>query len=347
VRIGLVSTVSAPVGAEAWGSVEAWTWLLARELTNLGHDITTFGCAGSESSGQVVVTVPGPYGAPGSFDDWQLCEWVNLSRALEAAAQCDVLHCQAYLWGMPLQHLTRTPLVHTLHVVPDDNAVQLWRAYPGSCVTALSRQQWKDWPELKPAAIIPHGVDVAQFTFQATPEDYLLYLGRFTSAKGPLQAIQTARTLGIKLILAGPENPYFREKVKPLVDGHSVIYAGFVRGAVRNRLLGGARALLYPIQYAEAFGLVLVEAMLCGTPIAALGLGAVPEILEEGVSGFMTTHTQDLAGLVSRCFQLDRARIRAQAERRFSARRMAEDYLCVYSALAGQHPHQFAQRSDE
>src|SRR5262249_55205684 len=106
-HIALVSTLSAPVGRDAPGSVEAWTWLLTRELRRLGHEITIFGCAGSEAEGEVVVTLPGPYGAPGSYDDWQLCEWVNLCRAVEQSDRFDVLHSQAYLWGIPLENLSR------------------------------------------------------------------------------------------------------------------------------------------------------------------------------------------------------------------------------------------------
>src|SRR6266567_2804983 len=107
-RIALVSTLSAPVGPDSGGSVEAWTWLLARELARLGHQVTIFGCSGSEADCEVVVTLPGPYGAPGSYDDWQLCEWINLCRAVEESGRFDVLHTQAYLWGIPLQRVART-----------------------------------------------------------------------------------------------------------------------------------------------------------------------------------------------------------------------------------------------
>src|ERR1043166_4827914 len=168
-RIGLISTVSAPIGKDSGGSVEAWTWLLARELRQQGHEISVFGCGGSTADGEVVVTVPGPYGVPGSYDDWQLCEWVNLCRAVEQSSRFDLLHAQAYLWGIPLEPLSRAPFVHTLHIVPDDNAARLWSSTPNACVTAISRHQWSGWPQLVPAAIIPHGVDVAQFTFRESP----------------------------------------------------------------------------------------------------------------------------------------------------------------------------------
>ena len=134
--------------------------------------------------------------------------------------------------------------------------------------------------------------------------------------------------------MAGPENPYFREKVKPLIDGKTVEYAGLVRGAARDKLLGGARALLYPIQYPEAFGLVLVEAMLCGTPVAAIRLGAVPEIVEEAVSGYTAQSKEELPKALAQCLALDRRQIRLRAAQRFSADRMARDYAGVYEKVA-------------
>src|SRR6266702_5396357 len=329
-RIAQVSTLSSPVRPDAGGSVEAFIWLLTRELVRLGHEVTVFGCAGSETAGQCVVTLPGPYGAKDALDDWQLCEWVNLCRAVEQSGRFDLLHSHAYLWGLPLQPLSSAPMRHTLHIVPDDDAARLWSMAPAACVTAISKHQWSAYPELQPAAVVPHGVDLSQFTFQPQPEDYVCYLGRFTSGKGPRQAIAAARLLGLRLRMAGPENAYFREQVKPLIDGKSVEYAGYARGPARDKLLGGARALLYPIQYPEAFGLVLVEAMLCGTPVAAMGLGAAPEIIDQGISGFVAKSPEEFPLAVVDAIALDRARVHQQAERRFSAERMARDYVRVY-----------------
>ncbi len=334
-RIALVSTVSAPVRQDSFGSVEAWTWLLARELNRLGHETTVFGCGGSEVDGKFEETLPGQYGAPGSYDDWQLCEWINLTCAVRESSRFDVIHSQAYLWGIPLQPLSRARMVHTIHIVPDENAARLWQSTPGTIVTAISKHQWSNYPQLTPAAVIPHAVDAAQFTFREKPDDYLLYLGRFTSGKGPVQAIRTAHTLGLPLVMAGPDSAYFREKVKPLVDGKSVTYAGYVKGTERDKLIGGARALLYPIQYPEAFGLVLVEAMLCGTPVAAMRVGAVSEIIEDGVTGFTTLTMDDFAATVSKCLTLDRKKIRQKSLDVNSPERMARAYADVYSKACG------------
>ena len=332
-RIAQIATLSAPVRQETSGSVESLIWLLTRELTRLGHKVTVFGTAGSEANGEVVVTMPGPYARDGALEDWHLCEWVNLCRAVEQSGRFDVLHSHAYLWGIPLQPCSRAPLVHTTHIVPDDDSAKLWAAAPQSYVTALSRHQWSSFPDLKPTAVIPHGVDAAQFSFREKPDEYVLYLGRFTSGKGPLQAIKAAQALGLRLLMAGPENPYFREKIKPLVDGRSVEYVGTVRGAERDRLLGGARALLYPIQYPESFGLVMVEAMLCGTPIAAMRVGAVPEVIEEAVSGCSASISEEFEQAVTKCLSLNRHAIRERAEQRFSPERMARDYANVYAGV--------------
>ncbi|HKG26855.1 MAG TPA: glycosyltransferase, partial [Thermomicrobiales bacterium] len=266
-RIALVSTLATTVRPGGAGSVEGLVWLLSRELTRLGHNVTVFGAAGSETHGAFVATLPGPYATAGSPDDWQLCEWINLCRAVERSGEFDVLHSHVYLWGIPLERMARPPMVHTLHVLPTENEERLWSMEPDACVTAISRYQWSEFPHRRPAAIIPHGVDVAQFTFRPQAEDYLCFLGRFTRGKGPLLAIATARSLGIRLLLAGPPTPYFRAHVEPLVDGRFVEYVGPVSSSRRDEFLRGARALLYPIQEPEPFGLVQIEAMMCGTPV--------------------------------------------------------------------------------
>jgi glycosyltransferase involved in cell wall biosynthesis len=329
-RIGLISTVDGPVCQTGTGSIQALVWLLSRELQRLRHEVTVFGVAGSEPCGELVATLPGVHGVAGAPHEWELCEWINLCRAVEQSARFDVLHSHGYLWGLPLEPFVRAPMVHTLHVWPSRDEAFLWSTAPAACVTAISHCQWSKYPDLKPAATIHHGVDASQFTFRREPEDYVCFLGQFAWGKGPSVAIQTARALGVRLLLAGPVNDYYREHIQSLVDGRSVEYVGFVSGAERDRLLGGARALLYPIQSKEPFGLVQVEAMMCGTPVAAINLGAVPEIINEGVTGSCAPSADELPQAVLRALMLDRQGVRAEAAARFSAERMAQEYARVY-----------------
>jgi glycosyltransferase involved in cell wall biosynthesis len=332
-RIAQVSTLASVVRQNAYGSVESLIWLMTRELARRGHQVTVFGVAGSDADGEVVGTLPGPYGENYSLDDWHLCEWENLCQAVQQSGRFDVLHSHAYLWGLPLEPLSEAPMVHTMHIVPDEDSARLWAKAPNACVTAVSRHQWSGFPHLRPAAIIPHGVDREQFTLRVTPEDYVCYLGRFEAGKGACAAIAAARAAGVRLLMAGPTSPYFREKVQPLIDGHSVEYVGPVKGMERDKLLGGAKALVYPIEYPESFGLVLVEAMLCGTPVAAMRLGAVPEIINEGVTGVSVESLAQMPEAITRCFSLDRRRVREQAEESFSVERMTEGYLRVFEQV--------------
>lgn len=333
-RIAQVATVGSPVREHGAESVEGHVWLLTRELTRLGHDVTVFAIAGSEACGKVVETLPGPYASAGSPHDWHLCEWINICHAVEQSGRFDVLHSHAYLWGLPLDRLSQAPIVHTMHVTPYEDHARLWRLYPDACVTAISQYQWHRFPELRPRSVIHHGVDPAHFTFQSQPEDYVCYLGRFMADKGPLQAIAAARELGIRILLAGQRNDYYHEHIEPLVDGRTVEYVGYVTGAEKDTLLGGARALLYPIQDPEPFGLVLIEAMMCGTPVAAMRLGAVPEIVNEGVTGYYVNSPSDFASQVTKSLELDRAAVRTQSEKRFSAHRMACQYAHLYENVA-------------
>jgi glycosyltransferase involved in cell wall biosynthesis len=332
-RIAQVATLATPVRELGAGSIEGIVWLLARVLTALGHDVTTYAVAGSSAPGEVIETLPGPYGQDGSPGDWQLCEWINLCRAVAASERFEVIHSHAYLWGIPLAPLSRAPMVHTLHVLASEDEAWLRVNAPDACVTAISKAQWSAFPVVAPTAVIPHGVDPAAFTFQEKADDYVCFLGRFTPGKGPLRAIATARALGVRLLLAGPADPYYLEHVSPLVDGRLVEYVGPVGGRDRDALLGGARTLLYPITEAEPFGLVMIEAMMCGTPVVATRIGAVPEIVDEGITGYTGGDAGNLASLVQAAIALDRGRVRQRAEARFSADRMARDYLRVYEFL--------------
>jgi glycosyltransferase involved in cell wall biosynthesis len=329
-RIALVATSSGPVRPDHTGSVESQVWLLSRELTARGHDVTVFGCAGADVPCEMVEVHPGPYATPGTLSDWQLCDWVTLSEAVAQSHRFDIIHSHAYLWGLPIERFSKAPMVHTMHTCPYANEALLWDRFPQARIVALSAYQWSAATKRQPTAIIPNGIDPDDFAFNPAPDDYFCFLGRFIPGKGPLEAIAAARDAGVDLVLAGPADAYFEEYIRAHIDGDRVRYVGAVDRNQRNQLLGRARALLYPLREPEPFGLVQVEAMMCGTPVVAIRIGAVPEIVEHGRTGILVEDPAELAAAIDQARSLDRSQIHLLTKDRFSARQMAHRYENLY-----------------
>jgi len=298
--------------------------------------VTLFATGHSRTSASLAAIFDRGYREDPALWPWELCELINIAAAVERAAAFDLIHYQSeyHPFSIALSRLSPVPVLQTLHHAPEPDEVALWaRHYPEAPFVALSAAQGARMRGLNVVATVHHGMDTSAFTFRAMPDDYLLFLGRFTQGKGVVQAIDAARQSGIRLILAAAANDYYNDVVAPLVDGAHVIYAGEVDHAAKVALLGGARALLYPVQIDEPFGLVLAEAALCGTPVAALDRGAVGELVVEGVTGCRFPSLDALVHGLPGVLALDRARVRAAAEGLFSADRMVDRYVDVYRAL--------------
>jgi glycosyltransferase involved in cell wall biosynthesis len=338
-RIAQVGPVATSIPPSGSSSVELFTSLLTEGLVARGHRVTLFATGTSRTSAELHATLARGYGEDLSAWPWELCELLNLSAALERASDFDVIHYQAMSWPMslPLTRLVSVPLVQTVHHAPSRDEISLWARYPEAPFVAISHEQASLLAGLNVIATIHHGVDTDAFTFSGTPRDYLLYLGRFTEGKGVLQAIEVARRTSRRLILAAPENDYYRTAVAPYVDGTQITYAGEVGHAEKVALLSGAQALLYPVQAGEPFGLVLAEAMACGTPVAALDRGAVREIVEHGITGGVFSSVDELVAGLPAVLALNRASVRARAVARFGLTRMIDAYEEMYARLvAGQ-----------
>ena len=335
-RIALVAPVAQSVPPPKSGSIETVTALLADGLVSRGHEVTLFATASSTTSARLHAVFERGYCEDASLWPWELCELFNLAAAVERAPRFDVIHCQAEYAPLSLafSRVSATPVLHTLHHLPSAPEVALWSRYADAPFVAVSHGQARALGGLRVVAVIPHAIDITAFPFRAIPDDYLLFLGRFSAGKGVLEAIEVARRTGMRLVLAAADNEYYRDAIAPLVDQRQIAYAGEVGPADRARLLGGARALLFPVQSAEPFGLVMAEALACGTPVAALDRGAVREIVEDGVTGGVFGDLDALAEGLPRVLALDRARIRTRALDRFDPRRMVEAYLDVYAGLA-------------
>ena len=334
-RIAHVVPVATSVPPPLSGSIETMSSVLTDRLVARGHAVTLFATGSSTTSATLQATFARGYRDDPTMWPWELCELFNLSAAFERAGAFDVIHCQAEYSPLSLAfgRLSPAPVLHTVHYSPSPDEIAIWRRYPEAPFVALSHVQADCLVGLNVAAVIPHGLDLARFPDCATPDDYLLFLGRFTEGKGVVQAIEAARRSGLRLLLAAQENDYYRTVVAPLVDGERVVFVGEVAHDTKVALLGGARALLYPVLTGEPFGLVLTEAMACGTPVAAIDAGAVSEVVDDGVTGGVFASLDALVDGLPRVLALDRAAVRTRAVSRFGADRMVDAYVEVYRQL--------------
>lgn len=334
-RIALISTLTRPVPPGGEGSVELLVWLLAEALVDRGHNVTLYALPGSRTRAYLRSPVETSYTADSEKWDWQLYEAYQVREAFQAWRDFDVIHNHSYHFGLLFADFVPVPSIHSVHVEPGPDLRFLAARTSNQHLAFASQYQARDFRDLQNVHVVPHGIDMSGFEV-ARPneqENYLAYLGRFHPDKGPLDAIQIAKATGYRLKLAGPTNDYFRAEVLPHIDNRQVEYVGEVRDAQKAEFLAHAHALLYPVSRGEPFGLVLVEAMAAGLPVIAYNRGAAAEVVEHGISGWIGETRDELEDGVAKVSELDRSRIRASAEARFSVNRMVDEFENLYRRI--------------
>lgn len=333
-RIAQISPIGVATRRGSGESVEELVAVLCDELVARGHDVTLFATGDSETSAKLCHFFARGYEYNENLWDWQFTEYMHVGQAYAHADRFDVIHCHSYHFGLPFVQFVRTPNVHTHHVEMEPEVVAAYLRLTDVHLVAISKFQAQIYAQRPNVELIPHGVDTAAFPFGESGGDYLLFLGRMIEDKGPAKAIEIARQVDMPLVLAGPPEDGFDESVAPEIDGQQIRYVGRVDSSERDRLLSGAAALLYPLLYPEPFGLVPIEAMACGTPVLATSIGAVPELVEPGVTGYLAPSWEGLVDLVPRALQLDRRTIRERAVERFDSMRMVDAHEALYRRLA-------------
>jgi glycosyltransferase involved in cell wall biosynthesis len=267
-----------------------------------------------------------------------VAELYHLVHAYEAVRHCDIVHDHTVIGPAYAERHPALPVVTTNHGPFDGELLDVYRAVAHRVpIIAISAAQAASAPALPLAAVIHHGIDVERFPLGTGNGGYLLFLGRMTPDKGAEEAIRVARRVGVRLLLAAKmhepnEHRYFEERIRPLL-GSGVEFVGEVGGTEKVELLAGAAALLNPIQWDEPFGLVMIEALACGTPVVAAARGAAPEIVDQGVTGFLARNEDELVAAIGRVGSLDRSACRAAVEARFSTERMVAQHLELFSRI--------------
>lgn len=332
-RVAMLAPISWRVPPRRYGPWELFTSLLTEGLVDRGVDVTLFATADSLTSARLVGTAPTGYSEDERLDA-KVWEAMHIATVFERAAEFDLIHNNFDYLPLAFSRLVDTPVITTIHGFSSDRSLPVYQRYNdrGSYVAISDADRH---PALDYVATIHHGIDLEQFPFRSTPDDYLLFFGRIHPHKGVVEAIDVAERVGMPLVIAGivQDQAYFADQVEPRIDGERVRYVGPVGPEERGKLLGGAIALLHLISFDEPFGFSVVESMACGTPVIAHDRGSMSELIRHGESGFLVGAPDEAALAVPAAAGLDRATVRASVQGRFEVARMVDDYLEVYTRV--------------
>ena len=344
-RIAQIAPLTEAVPPKLYGGTERVVYWLTEELVALGHEVTLFASGDSCTSAKLQAPWPRALRLDSSIRDPNALHIMMLEHVRQQAHEFDMLHFHLDYYPFSLFARQPTPFLTTLHGRLDLPEHQpLFTAFPTMPVISISNAQRRPVPQAGWVRTIHHGLPETLLMPQPVKPSYFAFLGRIAPEKGVDRAIHIAREAGIPLKMAAKvdrvDREYFDGRIKGLIDGTAVEYIGEITDAEKSTFLSGAIALLVPIDWPEPFGLVMIEAMACGTPVIAFNRGSVPEVIEDGVTGFVVEDEKDAIGASYRLHELSRQRIRERFEQRFTARRMAQDYLAAYRGLMDrERPH--------
>lgn len=343
-KIAQVSPIFESVPPKGYGGTERVIAYLTDELVRLGHDVTLF--ASGDSSTQARLVPAAPASIRPSPRDWSWMAWhaIEMDMVAAAAHEFDIIHFHTDYLHFPLAKRLPVPHLTTLHGRQDlPHLVPLHRHFSGMPLVSISNSQRAPLPQANWIGTVHHGLPLDLYPGNGTPEDYLLFVGRISPEKRIDRAIEIAERCGMPLRIAAKidemDEAYFHEAIEPLFRKPFVTYVGEVGEQQKRALLEGAKALLFPVDWPEPFGLVMIEAFACGTPVIGWRNGAIPEIIDDGVTGFIVDSMEEAVAAAKRIDDIDRRACRAAFDRRFTASVMAAGYLRLYDKVLSDPRH--------
>ena len=334
-RVAMLSSISWRTPPRAYGPWELVTSLLTEALLERGVDVTLFATLDSVTAGKLDGVIPQGYSEDQSLNA-KVWEALHIAHCFERAGEFDLIHNQADFMPLIFSRMVETPIVTTIHGFSSPQILPVFQRYVDRSAYVAISDADRD-PSLQYAATIHHGIPIDEFAFDPAGSDDLLFFGRIHPDKGAGEAIRAARAAGRRLIMAGiiQDPDYHAREVAPFLDGDMVDFRGVLGGIDRVRALGRARAMLHLIGFDEPFGLSVIESMACGTPVIAYRRGSMPELIVDGVTGFLVDSFDEAVAAIERIGEIDRAACRRHVEQHFTVDRMADQYLGLYRLLLG------------
>jgi glycosyltransferase involved in cell wall biosynthesis len=339
-RIAQISPLFEAVPPKLYGGTERVVYSLTEELVAMGHDVTLFASGDSVTSATLAPMRDQALRLDPTVKDWVAIYYRMVEMIYRRKDEFDVLHFHIDYFPLSLFTRQNTPYLTTIHGRLDlPEFVDTYSTFPTAPFVSISDSQRKPIPDLNWVRTVLHGMPSNLLRPQPVKQEYGAFLGRVSPEKGLDRAIRIAGKAGLKLKIAAKvdnaDKEYYDTIIKPLIKGNSgVEFIGEINDAQKPAFLSAAHALIFPINWPEPFGLVMIESMACGTPVIAFNCGSVPEVIDPGVTGFIVNDIDEAVAAVGKVHTLDRARVRATFDRRFTSRRMAEDYVDLYETLA-------------
>lgn len=332
-KVALLSPIAWRTPPLHYGPWESIVSLLAEGLIKQGVEVSLFATGNSSTSAKLEWICPHAYEEDRSLDP-KVWECLHIAHLFEQADKFDLIHNHYDFLPLSYSRLVKTPLLTTIHGFSSPRIIPVYQRYNPFC-HYISISYADRNPGLHYLANVYHGLDLSKFTFQSKAGEYLLYLGRIHPDKGTAEAIEIARQSGMKLFIAGiiQDQDYYERLIAPHLKEDQIVYLGSVGPEARDRLLGGAYTLLHPISFAEPFGLSVVEAQACGTPVIAFRRGSMPEVIQDGKSGFLVEDTAGALQKLDQISRLNRTDCRQWVEDVFSQERMVDEYIKVYQKI--------------
>lgn len=336
-KIAQVAPLWERVPPPTYGGIELVVSRLTDELVRRGHEVTLFASGDSQTLARLEAVYPRAMRLEQDIKDYSVYEMLELSQVYEQAAEFDIIHSHIGIAALAIAPLVKTPTIHTLHNNFKSDNSKLYQLHHKQPYISISNAQRE--LNLNYLRTVYNGIDLENYNFQATPQypPYLAFLGRFSPEKGPQHAIAIAKQKNWRLKMAGKvdvgDREFFEREIAPQIDGKQIEYLGEVNHKQKVELLGNAAATLFPINWNEPFGLVMIESMATGTPVIGMNNGSVPEVIYQGKTGFICNSYEEMAAMIPSALELDRFACREYVENKFSVNQMVDGYEAAYQQL--------------